>query len=86
MAKKNLLTIETRNSYLMEQYEKVLRYVLGSNYEAEERSRKFVSHGSEEDFRHYCRFKMMVTKAEEEFILNEIHKMGYPNYSFGGGR
>jgi hypothetical protein len=82
MAKKNLLVIETRNPYLMKKYEKVLRHVLGSNYEIEERDRKFVSHGGEDDFRHYCRFKMMVTKTEEEFIRGEIRKMGLPSYSF----
>jgi hypothetical protein len=86
MPKKNLLIIETRNSYLRERYESVLRYILGSNYEVEEHSRKFISHDSEADERYYSRFKMMVTKSEEEFIRNEIHKMGYPNYTFGGAR
>lgn len=86
MAERRLLIIETRNSYLRAQYRKVLRYVLGNNYEVESKAKQFLSHDGGKDGRYYSRFKMMVTKSEEEFILNEIHKMGYPNYSFGGGR
>lgn len=86
MPKKNLLIIETRNSYLRERYESVLRYVLGSNYKVEEHTRRFKSHDGEDDERYYSRFKMMVTKTEEEFIRNEIHKMSFPNYTFGGAR
>lgn len=86
MTQRRLLIIETRNSYLRERYRKVLRYVLGSNYEVENHVRKIVSHDGEDDERFYSRFKMMVTKTEEEFILNEIHKMGFPNYTFGGAR
>ena len=82
MDKKNLLIIESRNPYMVEKYEKVLRYVLGNNYDVEERSRKFKGHDGESDIRNYCRFKMMVTKAEEEFIREEIRKMGFPSYSF----
>lgn len=86
MTKRQLLIIETRNPYLMEKYEKVLRYVLGGNYEHFRHHRKFESHEGECDTRSYNRFKMMVTKTEEDFIRNEIRKMGFPNYSFGGAR
>lgn len=86
MGKRNLLIIETRNPYRAEKFEQVINYVLGRNYKTEIKNRALKSHEGEKDFRTYKRFKMMVTKIEEEFIKNEIRKMEYPNYSFGGTR
>lgn len=86
MGKRNLLIIETRNPYRAEKFEQVVKYVLGSNYKTEIKNRELKSHEGENDLRTYTRFKMMVTKTEEEFIKDEIRKMEYPNYSFGGAR
>jgi hypothetical protein len=62
-------------------YEKIMRYVLGSNYVLEERIRKFKSHEGEEDFRSYYKFKMRVTKTEEEFIRHETKMVAIPTYT-----
>ncbi len=81
MVKKNALVIETRNPYMANKYEKILRYVLGSNYVLEERSREFKSHEGEEDFRSYYTFKMHVTETEEAFIRYEAKMVEFPTYT-----
>lgn len=81
MANKSMLIVETRDHYLADKYEKILRYALGSNYVLEERNRRFISHEGEKDYRYYYRFKMMVTKTEEEFIRHETKMVQFPMYT-----
>lgn len=86
MARRNLLIVETHNSYEAEAYEDIFRYALGSRYEVEERTRAFENHEGEKDLRTYSRFKARVTESEEAYIREQISKMQYPTYfTYGGG-
>lgn len=85
--KRNLLVVETHNSYVAEAYENIFRYALGSRYEVEERTRAFKSHEGEKDIQIYSRFKARVTESEEACIRDRINKMKYPTYFiYGGGK
>lgn len=87
MVRRNLLVVETRNSYEAEAYEDIFRYALGSRYKVEERTRTYKSHDGEEDIRTYSRFKARVTESEEAYIREQINKMKYPTYfAYGGGK
>ncbi len=85
MTRRNLLVVETRNSYEAEAYEDIFRYALGSRYEVKERTRTFESHEGDKDVRIYSRFQARVTESEEEYIRELINKMKYPTYFLYGG-
>lgn len=76
---KHALIIETHNPYTADVYEYLLnRY--SDYYDIEERTRRFISHDGEKDYRVYVRFKTMVTKEQEKAIREGIRREKLPTF------
>ena len=76
---KQRLIIETHNPYTADIYEYLLKKY-ADNYEIEERTRMFISHDGEKDYRVYVRFKTMVTKEQEKAIREGIRREKTPMF------
>ena len=76
---KQRLIIETHNPYTADAYEYLLKKY-ADDYEIEERTRRFLSHDGEKDYRVYCRFKAMVTKEQEKAIREGIRREKTPMF------
>ena len=76
---KQRLIIETHNPYTADIYEYLLKKY-ADNYEIEERTRMFLSHDGEKDYRVYVRFKTMVTKEQEKAIREGIRREKTPMF------
>lgn len=77
--KMHALTIETHNPYTADIYEYLLKKNACS-YEIEERTRMFVSHDGEKDYRVYCRFKTLVTDEQEKAVREGIRNEKMPTF------
>ena len=76
---KQRLIIETHNPYTADVYEYLLKKY-ADDYEVEERTRMFVSHDGEKDYRVYVRFKTMVTKEQELAIRDGVRREKLPTF------
>jgi hypothetical protein len=81
MAKKNLLVVETGNPYKADIYGFLFRKN-ADDHEVSYRTRKFVSHEGEQDYKIYTRFKAMVTKEQEKAIREGIKSSWLPTYKY----